>query len=457
MITHLHAKNFKSWRDTEEMRLAPLTGLFGANSSGKTGILQMLLLLKQTVESTDRSRVLHLGDQRTYVDLGTIYDVVHQHTLPEAMYFSVGWKPLKPLRILNSQRTKGTTLFRIEALSFEADIAVAEDMIAVSRFTYNFTDRGQESKFGMQRQEEQNDYELIVQGYDMKRTPGRPWPLPAPVKCYGFPDRVNADYQNAGFLSSLALAFEELMHGVYYLGPLRAYPGRTYGWSGEQPQDVGRRGEDSVAALLAARKRGTLIGRGRGRGRQTLEERVAQWLKDLDLIHSFEVSQVAPKRKEYEVTVRTMAQAPEVSLLDVGFGVSQVLPVLTLCYYAPEGSTIILEQPEIHLHPSVQAGLADVFVDAIKRRKVQIIVESHSEHLLRRLQRRIAEEKLLAEHTALYFTTFRNGESHLNPLALDLFGNITNWPQDFFGDETDDMMAMAKAEMQRRQHQEPTA
>ena len=94
MITYLHAKNFKSWRDTGEMRLAPLTGLFGANSSGKTGILQMLLLLKQTAESTDRSRVLHLGDQRTYADLGTIYDVVHQHALPEAMYFSVGWKPL---------------------------------------------------------------------------------------------------------------------------------------------------------------------------------------------------------------------------------------------------------------------------------------------------------------------------------------------------------------------------
>ena len=483
MITHLHAKNFKSWRDTGEMRLAPLTGLFGPNSSGKTGILQMLLLLKQTAESTDRSRVLHLGDQRTYADLGTTYDVTHQHTLPETMYFSVGWKPSKPLRILDPQGAKGTTLFKIEALNFEADIAVAEDTIAVSRFAYDFNDRGQENRFGMQRQEEQrdydlivqghpqieglenlvfprdftkpDDYDLIVQGYEMKRTPGRPWPLPAPVKCYGFPDRVNADYQNAGFLSSLALAFEELMHGVYYLGPLRAYPYRTYGWSGEQPQDVGRRGDYTVAALLAARKRGTLISRGSGRKRQTLEERVAQWLKDLGVIHSFEVRQVAPNRKEYEVRVRTTAQAAEVSLLDVGFGVSQVLPVLTLCYYAPKGSTIILEQPEIHLHPSVQAGLADVFVDAIKWREVQIIVESHSEHLLRRLQRRIAEEELLAEDTALYFTTFSNSESHLSPLALDLFGNITNWPQGFFGDAMGDMVAMSEAEMRRRQ--EPVA
>ena len=455
MITRLRAQNFKSWRDTGDMRLAPLTGLFGANSSGKTAILQMLLLLKQTAESTDRSRVLHLGDQRTYVDLGTIYDVVYQHALPEALYFSVGWKPSKPLRILNPQGVKDTTLFTIKDLNFETDIAVAEDVITVSRFAYDFTTRGQENEFGMQRREEQNDYDLIVQGYDMKRTPGRPWPLPAPIKCYGFPDRVNADYQNAGFLSSLALAFEELMHGIYYLGPLRAYPGRTYGWSGEQPQDVGRQGEDTIAALLAARKRGTRISRGSGRKRQTLEERVAQWLKDLGMIHSFEVRQIAPNRKEYEVKVRTTAQASEVSLLDVGFGVSQVLPVLALCYYAPKGSTIILEQPEIHLHPSVQAGLADVFVDAIKWRNVQIIVESHSEHLLRRLQRRIAEEKLPAEKAALYFTIFKDGESHLNPLDLDMFGNITNWPQAFFGDAMGDMVAMTKAEMRRCQ--EPAA
>ena len=69
----------------------------------------------------------------------------------------------------------------------------------------------------------------------------------------------------------------------------------------------------------------------------------------------------------------------------MGIGVSQVLPVLVLCYYVPEGSTIILEQPELHLHPSVQAGLADVFIDVIKHRNVQILLESHSEHLLRRL------------------------------------------------------------------------
>ena len=69
----------------------------------------------------------------------------------------------------------------------------------------------------------------------------------------------------------------------------------------------------------------------------------------------------------------------------------------------PEGSILILEQPEAHLHPKVQSELADVLIDVVKNRKVQIILESHSENLLLRLMRRIAEEKMLADDTALYF------------------------------------------------------
>jgi len=137
-------------------------------------------------------------------------------------------------------------------------------------------------------------------------------------------------------------------------------------------------------------------------------------------------------------------------LTEVGFGISQILPVLTLCYYVPEGSTIILEQPEIHLHPAVQSGLADVFIDVIKNRKVQIILESYSEHLLYRLQRRMAEEKLVPKDVALYFTHMENGESKLDELKLDEYGNISNWPDNFFGERMDDLVAMAEAAMKRQ-------
>jgi len=124
--------------------------------------------------------------------------------------------------------------------------------------------------------------------------------------------------------------------------------------------------------------------------------------------------------------------------------------VLVLCYYVPEHSIILLEQPEIHMHPKVQAGLADVFIDVVKERNVQIILESHSEHLLRRLQRRIAEEHIPAEMTTLYFCSMEDGASKIEKLDVDEYGNIRNWPQGFFGDEMGDLAAMTIAEMKRR-------
>jgi predicted ATPase len=108
--------------------------------------------------------------------------------------------------------------------------------------------------------------------------------------------------------------------------------------------------------------------------------------------------------------------------------------VVTLLQYVPEGSTVILEQPEIHLHPLAQAGLADVLIQAAMHRKVQIILESHSEHLLLRLQRRIAEEVIPSNDVKLYFCDAPKGISKLTPLDVDLLGNIRNWPDRFMGD-----------------------
>ena len=118
---------------------------------------------------------------------------------------------------------------------------------------------------------------------------------------------------------------------------------------------------------------------------------IARWLRELGLVHSFEVRPLAEHRREHEVLVRAWGGGPEANLVDVGFGISQALPVIVQCFYAAPGSLVILEQPEIHLHPSAQSGLADLMIEAVrareggKDRNVQLLVESHSEHLLERL------------------------------------------------------------------------
>jgi predicted ATPase len=157
------------------------------------------------------------------------------------------------------------------------------------------------------------------------------------------------------------------------------------------------------------------------------------------------------------VLVRTSPKLPEVKLTDVGFGVSQVLPVIVECFYVPRRSIVIFEQPEIHLHPRVQADLADLFVDAIRAREggvpreCQFIIESHSEHFLRRLQRRIAEKELSEEDVALYFIHTEGAQARIEQLDVDAYGNIKNWPENFFGDEMADLVARTEAQAKRMQ------
>ena len=233
-----------------------------------------------------------------------------------------------------------------------------------------------------------------------RQVPGRDGILPSPVKCYGFPDQVNAYFQNAGFVSDLELELEERLSMTYYLGPLRELPQPVYTWTGSQPTDVGYNGAGAIPALLAAQLSGERenfrqrTSDGTPPKLMSVEQHVAEWLKELGLVHSFRVAPVQEGANIYRVYVKRSESSPEVLLTDIGFGVSQVLPVLVLLAYVPKGSTVILEQPEIHLHPAVQSGLADVILEAALVRNVQVIVESHSEHLLKRIQLRVAEQQL---------------------------------------------------------------
>jgi predicted ATPase len=179
-------------------------------------------------------------------------------------------------------------------------------------------------------------------------------------------------------------------------------------------------------------------------------------LKDLGVIHSFNVKPVAEGRKEYEVLIKTSIQAPEVKITDVGFGVSQVLPALVLPFYCAPNSVVWMEQPEIHLHPQVQAELADVFICAVQARErnvprnVQLVVESHSEHFLYRLQRRIAEGAIKPEEVAIYFCKRTETGTELEPLRVNIFGDIENWPENFFGDDMADLTARTVAAAKQR-------
>jgi len=356
MLTRLSVTNFKGWKSSGEIRLAPLTVLFGTNSAGKTSIPQLLLLLKQTAESPDRLRALHFGDSRTLVDLGTYEEAVYGHDVDQPVDIDLAWSLDEPLVVVDPL-TGGE--FGGTDLAFHVSVgADRRQQPAVRSLTYQLLDEAAATlTVRLDRRNGTEKFDMKMEGYREVRHPGRPWPLPEPLRFYGFPDEATAYYQNTAFLSDLTLQMERMLRSIYYVGPLREYPRRLYLWSGEIPDHVGIRGDRAIESILAADDR-TFNFKLKQKTR-TLAELVADRLQTMGLIDSFEVKRLGKNRKEYEVLVRTSQSLPEVKLTDVGFGVSQLLPVIVESFYVPRRSIVIFEQPEIHLHPKVQAELAD--------------------------------------------------------------------------------------------------
>jgi predicted ATPase len=450
MLRELQIKNFKAWSDSGKIRIAPLTIFCGNNSSGKSSIAQLLLMLKQTVASSDRQRVLHFGEKNSILDLGTYSDIVFNHDTTRNLIFNITFD--NQISKINDVKN-GQTFGPFSALEFHAEISFEDKSgrVSLDKMKYNLLN-GQNVSFTYFK--DQLKYEMTAETYQLAKRPGRAWKLPSPLYFYGFPDEAVAYFQNTGFLPDLSLSIVNFFKNFYYIGPLREYPERQYQFSGEIPSDIGKKGENAIKALLASKERKI-----RPSNKKTYEQFdlvVARWLKDMGLIHAFKIASISEGRKEYEVRIQVKNNSAEVLITDVGFGVSQVLPIIVQCFFSPHSSIVFFEQPEIHLHPSVQSHLGDLFIEAIHcwedgtDRKNQIIVESHSEHLIRRIQRRIAEGIIDPSEVAVYFVRQQDAEAKIEEMNIDLYGNITNWPENFFGDELEDLAEMTKAARERK-------
>ena len=241
MITHIRVKNFKSWEDSTKVELAPLTGFFGTNSSGKSSLLQMLLLLKQTAEHPDSEEVIFFGDENSRVNLGDFHEVIHGHKEEELLELEFGCKLLEPSTI--------TSLQAIDQYRQQYDYAP----IDIDRFTFHtaikdmsidcfFYIVGPEATDKI-KWENGNLYYGNRHAASMS-TSG--------TNCYGH--RIGL---TDGFLSLLSSAFEKLFNHVYPLGPTRIRPKRSYHWAGTNPNSVGQTGEDMIASLLNRARRST--------------------------------------------------------------------------------------------------------------------------------------------------------------------------------------------------------
>ena len=450
MFTRLRIQNFKAWKDTGNIRLAPLTVFFGPNSSGKTSLLQFLLLLNQTAQSPDRKQVLNFGGSHSLIDFGVWPEMVFGGDATSGLRFGFSWRvPESPQA---EERGRGVP----HGSSMDFDAAIGPTSLAslgIWEFHYRVRlhDWTDPLLCGMRYNDTKRSYELEQTLFPRRGKAGGRGVVSVPSRFYGFPDEVSA---RAEMLDDLEFELEAQLDSTLYLGPLREASARLYTWPGDAPTEVGFSGQNTFAALLAAQDR--LLQRADDSIPSRFGELLASWLVRMGLLESFEAKPIVPEARIYQVVVRTPGSRRQVNLADVGFGVSQVLPVLVQLLYAERDTTLVFEQPELHLHPRVQSELADLFIESIQMRQegrarnLQCLVESHSEHFLRRIQRRIAEGVLTPDQTALYFCKPGSDGSTIEELKLDEYGNISNWPENFFGDEVGDLAAMTKAAMKRQ-------
>lgn len=230
---------------------------------------------------------------------------------------------------------------------------------------------------------------------------------------------------------------------VRYFGPFRERPQRRYRLPGRMPVEVGVTGEHA-AGILASDKV-----RHQGRLVRELNEKFAGHLPGwrLDVVEQGGLWSVALVSREDETV--------QVNLADAGTGVAQALPVFVQraadLLTPPTGPVLeIIEQPELHLHPAAHAALADLYLNAAEAGSTRFLIETHSETLLLRLRRRIAEGTVDPAMVAVYFVENVNGAATARRIHVDEAGNLDYWPAGVFSEDYEETKELARAQWRRR-------
>jgi len=218
---------------------------------------------------------------------------------------------------------------------------------------------------------------------------------------------------------------------VRYLGPLREAPHVLYD-PGPSKLDLGVRGEYSAAVLHAQARSKVLMPTPDGTGeRRRLSDALNFWLQEFGLADGAQSEDRG--RMGIGLSVTPPGLNREVDLTSVGVGVSQILPVILLCLLAEPGTLLVLEQPELHLHPKLEQDLAD-FLLACARSGRQLVIETHSEHLVNRLRYRIARDHTSTTHELirLVFAENHAGVTSYREPEINRYGGIgDDWPAGF--------------------------
>lgn len=403
----------------------------GANNTGKSSALSAINLLAQTIQnrrSADSPIVLN-GVHET---LGTYTDTVSGNNPRTKMGLDFGFNGFDA-----SFEVKYRTQRReIELTRF----SLSRDNREIYRYSVR-KDSFDKKIFG-------KSIETIIPGVKKGR-PNINWFWPYESELYFARSRYEELPENkllvdAGrTLMTAERRLFELFSNFDSLSPFRTQPERAYLYSGEAPETVGRNGDHGI--LLIANDSSK-----RGSQQIGILQHINEWFQVTGIAKGIKVKSLTPRH--FEICIIDF-NGGEHNICDVGFGCSQVLPVLTgglnLFLRGKQKRRraqpmFVVQEPEIHLHPNAQAALGSYFV-GLSNLGGQIFIETHSDHLVLRIARHIARKELRKEDVAIYFIEDNRGEKEINRIEFDDDGAFSpSWPGGFLPQRKSESLALAK-------------
>jgi predicted ATPase len=407
-IVQLSVSGYKSIRGEQSIEIRPLTILAGANSSGKSSIIQPLLLLKQTLEATyDPGPLLLDGpdvrfsraSQLFFTGKGHREDHFHvgiavENGVAYTLHFTKGEKK-QGLQLSQMEIRLGHSTLAIEPPMASDNVKEALSKGGFRELVRELRTVGSEGSRGVTYEVVRNRCFLDIRADGVPLT-------------FRFP------------------SITEAIQSVIHLPGLRGNPTRTYPVTA-----VGRMFPGTFQDYTASVIRRWQDEKSNKSNLQSL----GQDLQRLGLTWKVEAKRSDDTKVELRVG-RTRSPArggaqDMVNVADVGFGVSQTLPVLVALRVAYPGQLVYIEQPEIHLHPRAQVKMASILADAAQR-GVRVVAETHSSLLLLAIQALVARGELSPDLVKLHwFQRDEGGETHITSADLDEAGAFGDWPEDF--------------------------
>ena len=401
-ITKIAVNGFKSLAEECTIDIRPLTILAGANSSGKSSIMQPLLMLKQTLEAPyDPGPLLIEGPNVQFTLANQFLSKLISNKRTDRFQIRIDH------REIDSSYLSTTTTFKkgqrgIQLVEMTRESKSVDLLLKLPK---HMTLR---PEMPLEQIESLPSRSGIFERLDVV---GR-W------RCF-----LRFESQDGHTSQNLTYNLESHIFNSIHLPGLRGNPERTYKLTSTGPQYPGTF-EHYAASVIHE-------------WQETGDERLktlVDALHTLGLTGQVGTEKIGDTRIELQVgrlSNRDPGETDMVSIADVGFGVSQVLPVLVALIVAKPGQLVYLEQPELHLHPRAQVALAQVLADTAKR-GVRVVAETHSSLLIRTVQTLIAERKLPPGLVRLHwFRRDDNGATEITTAELNEAGAYGDWPADF--------------------------